>query len=108
MRLENYFPFTTLDILTDNIKRDYRISENKLMLEVPGFNKKDLQVGIENGILKIEGKKDIENNSFSIKREFKIPSVYSTDIEKIKARVNDGILIIEFSEENKKKMIEIS
>ena len=108
MRFEDYFPFGTLDILSEGIKKDYRINDNRLIVEVPGFNKKDLSIEIEDGILRIGGKKEFEGKVLEMSRNFRVPPKYSTDTENIKAKVEDGLLVIEFSSVNKKKLIEIS
>ncbi len=108
MRLEEYFPFTTFDILSDRINKDYRIQENKLIVDVPGFNKKDLEIHIEDRVIQITGKKEIDGTSFSINKKFNIPSRYSTDSKSIKASIKDGILILEFVNATSKKLVEIS
>lgn len=108
MNFENYFPFATFDILTEGIKQDYRISEDKLMVDVPGFSKEDLEIELDGGILYISGKKEIEGKIYETKKRFKVPQKYSSNLENIKAKVSDGLLIIEFSSNNTKRSIEIS
>ena len=88
-------------------------------LDVPGFDKKDIKLDVDDGILTIEAtkeeeKEDDEKNYYrkervygSFKRQF---SVGNIDEEKINAKFDNGVLTISFPKEEKKetkKFIEI-
>ena len=88
-------------------------------LEVPGFDKKDIKLDVEKGILTIEAtkneeKEDKEKNYFrrerisgTFKRQFTIGDIKENEIN---AKFNNGILKISFPKEEKKeskKFIEI-
>ncbi len=81
-------------------------------LEVPGYDKKDIKLDHENGVLTIEGhtsseKEDKEKKYFrkervtgSFKRQFTIGHVNENDIH---ASFNNGVLKITFPKEEKKE-----
>jgi len=88
-------------------------------VELPGINKDDVKILIENNILSIEGTKKqeeeknehyyrIERSFGSFKRSFKLP--FQVDSKKIKANFKDGLVKIEIpkSLEAKAKEIQIS
>jgi HSP20 family molecular chaperone IbpA len=106
----NMFPLTAIDIFKDGIlNRDYTVQENKLILDLPGFNKSDLSLEIESDSLLIKGEKEIHGVTKSISRRFIIPERYSKSSKDVKAKIEDGILVVEFKKaEDKKKLIEIS
>ena len=121
-------------LLTNDFFRDDKwmpamnIKENdenfEIELAAPGFNKKDFEITIENGILHISVEKKVENeeidenftrkefsyNSFT--RSFTLPN--NVDIEdKINAKYKNGILkltLVKLHEDEikHKKVIEIS
>lgn len=88
-------------------------------MDVPGYDKDDIKIDVENGVLSIEAVKeneieDEEKNYFrkersygSFKRQFTVGDI---DEEKINAKFNNGVLKISFPKEEKKeskKFIEI-
>jgi len=99
--------FTKDLLLEDNWMPAMNIKENDLNFEievaVPGFNKKDFDVNIENGVLhiaaekKIEKKEKLENftrrefNYNKFLRSFSLPENINEE-EEIKAKYKDGIL----------------
>lgn len=92
-------------------------SANEFVVEmaVPGLNKSDFEISIDNHVLAIGVEKKIENNEesenytrrefgySSFKRTFSIPE--SVDVDKISASYNDGIMkvLLPKREEAKKK-----
>jgi len=82
------------------------VSENgdhfTLHAEVPGMNKKDIKITLENDVLTISGQKDIkredknktyhllERSHGQFSRSFKMPA--KVDASKIKAEFKDGVL----------------
>lgn len=123
----NYFPFS--DLMRDffgnegycddyNAIPEANISEdeNKYQIElaVPGLEKKDIKVEIDKDILKVHHesseKKENENHRYS-RREFRyngftrtfiIPE--SVDDSKLKAKYENGILILELPKKQKSEV----
>ena len=88
-------------------------------LDVPGFDKNDIKLDVEDGVLTIEAtkeneKEDKERNYYrkervygSFKRQFTVGNVRDNDIN---AKFDNGVLKISFPKEEKKetkKFIEI-
>lgn len=88
-------------------------------LDVPGFDKKDIKLDVDDGILTIEASKEEEKEekeknyyrkervSGSFKRQFTVGNI---DESKINAKFDNGVLTISFPKEEKKetkKFIEI-
>lgn len=88
-------------------------------LEVPGFNKDEIKLDVEDGILTVlaeknEEKEDEEKNYYrkervygSYRRQFNVGNI---DEKEINAKFNNGVLEISFPKEEKKetkKFIEI-
>ena len=90
----------------------------RIVVDLPGFNKEDINVYVENGdlVIKAERKeeKEEEGKNF-IRKERKYGEVYrrvslpsEVDIDKISARYNNGVLeIIIPKVEKEKKIIKI-
>jgi HSP20 family molecular chaperone IbpA len=78
----------------------YEVNQTKdgayLFFEAPGFNKSNLKVEMESGVLLIEGKRTYkingEEKTKSISKEFKIGSDY--DPSSIEATIEDGLLTV--------------
>ena len=88
-------------------------------LDVPGFDKKDIKLDVEDGVLTVEATKnneheDKDKNYYrkervygSFKRQFNVGNIKENDIN---AKFNNGVLEISFPKEEKKetkKFIEI-
>lgn len=89
-------------------------------MDIPGFDKNDIKIDVEDGILTIEAEKeesseDKEDKNYyrrertygSFKRQFNVGNVKETEID---AKFNNGVLKISFPKEEKKetkKFIEI-
>ena len=88
-------------------------------LDVPGFDKKDIKLDVEDGILTVEATKnneheDKDKNYYrkervygSFKRQFTVGNIKESEIN---AKFNNGVLEITFPKEEKKetkKFIEI-
>ena len=81
-------------------------------LDVPGFNKNDIKLDVEDGILTIEAtkneeKEDEEKNYYrkervygSFKRQFTVGNI---DEKQINAKFDNGVLKISFPKEEKKE-----
>ena len=89
-------------------------------MDVPGFDKKDIKIDVEDGILTIEAEKEESNEEKedknyyrrertygSFKRQFNVGNIKENEID---AKFNNGVLKISFPKEEKKetkKFIEI-
>ena len=97
---------------TGSMKTDIKETETSYVLEVelPGFDKKDVNISFEDGYLMVSATKkyeQVENEKY-IKRESFIGTcsrsyyVGEVDKEKIDASYKDGILYIDVPKEEKK------
>lgn len=132
----NVFPNLINEFFNDDFFMGGRLMENSFVpsanvkenskafvieLSAPGFNKKDINIEVDDKMLKIysEIKNKVENKDESIikrefhynsfERSFQLPENVNAD--NIKANYNDGILNIEIpkmeKEEKKKRLIDI-
>lgn len=79
-----------------------------LELLVPGMNKENLKVEIEDGMLKVFGEYKSSVNSYKVNRTYKL--MEEIDISKINAEIKDGVLNVELPlvvEKKKTKKIEL-
>ena len=93
------FPSTTSPINYDVIEND---KEFVLDLSLPGFNKEDVSINVEDGIMTIEGERKVqEDRKYNrkgnfyghFKKSFTLPDNILSD--EIKASFNNGILSLE-------------
>lgn len=91
----------------------YEVNQTKdgayLFFEAPGFNKNNLKVEMEDGVLVIEGKRTYklngEEKNRTISREFRIGKEY--DPSQIEATIEDGLLTVfvpNFKKQEKKRI----
>lgn len=94
-------------------EENYEVNHTKdgayLFFEVPGFNKSNLKVEMENGILHIEGKRTYklngEDKTKTVSKQFQIGKEY--DASQIEATVEDGLLTVfvpNFKKQEKKRI----
>ena len=110
-----------MNILMGNLKSDIKETETSFIVEaeLPGFDKKDIQVDMEDGVLTISAEtvKDAEEKSENYIRKERHSGKYSRsftfegiDNESVKAKYDKGILIVELPKVQKnvaKKGIDI-
>lgn len=118
---DNFFDDLETDKKLMNMNCDiYEEGSNyNIVVDIPGFDKKDIKIDVEDGYLTIEATRNIENDDEnkhyikrervygSFKRQFYIGDV---DHESIDAEFNHGTLKIKVpktEEKNTKKSIEI-
>lgn len=100
-------------ILSSKRDETYEVNHTKdgayLFFEAPGFNKNNLKVEMEDGVLIIEGKRTYklngEEKNRTISREFKIGNDY--DASQIEATIEDGLLTVfvpNFKKQEKKRI----
>jgi HSP20 family molecular chaperone IbpA len=90
----------TSNVTKSTSEEPYEINQTKdgayLFFEAPGFNKTNLKVDMEGGVIFIEGKRTYklngEESSKSISKQFKIGSDYNESA--IEATIEDGILTV--------------
>ena len=108
----NYNYRTTI-LKNDSENESYEINQTKdgayLFFEVPGFNKSNLKVEMEDGILIIQGKRvyklNGEEKTRTISKEFKIGKEY--DPSQVEATIEDGLLTVfvpNFKKQEKKRI----
>jgi len=95
-----------------NFRSSHESYPNKsgvVVLEVPGFSREDLKISLENRIIHIEGKKEILGNNYEIDKKFLIPNDSLNPDNPITAKIENGLLFINFNKNKKleKKTIEI-
>ena len=98
-RGRNNFNYSTT-VLRNTSDENYEINHTKdgsyLLFDAPGFNKTNLKVEMEGGILHIQGtriyKLNGEEKTKSISKEFKIGDGYKP--ESIEATIEDGLLTV--------------
>ena len=122
-----YYKFSNLDNELDRVfgeafglsksskivEENYEINQTKdgayLFFEAPGFNKSNLKVEMEDGMLTINGKRTYEMNKEekvkTISKKFTVGTEY--DDESIEATIEDGLLTVfvpNFKKKEKKKI----
>lgn len=93
----------------ENYEVDYTKDGAYLFFEAAGFNKSNLKVEMENGVLHIEGertyKRDGESKSKLISKQFNIGEGYNP--ESVEATIEDGLLTVfvpSFKKQEKKRI----
>ncbi len=94
------YNYTTTLVKNDSEGELYEINHTKdgayLFFEAPGFNKSNLKVEMEGGVLHIEGKRTYKLNNEEKKKtvlkQFKIGDDY--DASSIEATIEDGLLTV--------------
>jgi HSP20 family molecular chaperone IbpA len=80
----------------DEHEINYTADGAYLLFDAPGFNKTNLKVEIENGLLMIEGKRvyklNNEETQKTISKQFKIGDKYNSSL--IEATIEDGLLTV--------------
>ena len=95
------------------VEENYEMNQTKdgayLFFEAPGFNKSNLKVEMEDGMLTINGKRTYEMNKEekvkTISKKFTVGTEY--DAESIEATIEDGLLTVfvpNFKKKEKKKI----
>ena len=94
------YNYTTTLVNSDSGSELYEINHTKdgayLFFDAPGFNKSNLKVEMEGGVIHIEGKRTYklnnEEKNKSISQQFKIGDDY--DASSIEATIEDGLLTV--------------
>ncbi len=85
-----------------NVQRQENKEKYELQFLVPGLNKKDINIIVEEDFLKVKYSKPEESTSYmgSFERTYSLPE--DVDDKNIDAKVKDGILYINFPKVKKK------
>ena len=105
---DSFFNFPTLRKDWDTLGitgPDYKVGEDSLMVSLPGFSKKDINIEVEGQILTISSEKKEEGFAQSFTKKFRLPS--TVDMDSINATMTNGILTLKFDSVDNKKTISI-
>lgn len=105
--------YRTSIVKTNSDEENYEINQTKdgayLFFDAPGFNKENLKVEMEDGVLSIQGKRVYKLNgdekTRKISKEFKIGKEY--DPSQVEATIEDGLLTVfvpNFQKQEKKRI----
>ena len=94
------YNYTTTLVKNDSESELYEINHTKdgayLFFDAPGFNKSNLKVEMEGGVIHIEGKRTYKLNNEekkkTVSKQFKIGDDYDTS--SIEATIEDGLLTV--------------
>ena len=105
-KLDSYFEnfFSDFDSIFGDVK--YIDSENNLVyeIEVPGFNKDNLKVEIENNILTVKGERNLDEKSSYAGKKSIHKRVSISKSEDVEAEIKDGILYLKLKRPEEKKV----
>jgi|TARA_B110000914_G_scaffold102088_1_gene89602 HSP20 family molecular chaperone IbpA len=73
---------------------DYKVVDDSLLVSLPGFSKKDINLETEGHVLTISAKGKEGGYTQSFSKQFKLPS--TMDMDSITASMEDGILTLSF------------
>lgn len=107
----NYY--RTSVITKNNTDTNYEVNQTTdgayLFFEAPGFNKNNLKVEIEDGVMSIQGKRTYklngEDHTKKIDKQFKLGTDYNPEL--IEATIEDGLLTVfipGYKKQEKKKI----
>ena len=97
--ITSLFPSRVFDFYTDNkdLWEKYVPVENgTITLDVPGFSKKDLTLEVDQseGLITINGEKEINGKKRTIKKSIKDYRLRNIDLDGVEAKIEDGVLSI--------------
>ena len=105
MFIPNEFQFPTI---LNNLRKNvggYTFKNGVLLLDAPGFSKDDINIDIdsENNIMHIYGEKEILGEKYELDKKFTVPNYYLNSSEPIKAKVENGLIQIQLTRNEKKQ-----
>ena len=109
--LNNFFDDSfAIRKMNENLSSNHKIEHDEdgatLTLNIPGYNKKLIDVSVDGDLLVIEGKSN-SGNPDGFTRKFNLGDTY--DVEEIRASVVDGVLTLSlpYLEEIKPKKVKV-
>ena len=106
---DNFFRPFFADETADFMKTDVKETENAYLMEIemPGFDKNEINMSLENGYITITAKKVSESQDKYLKRERSDSysrSYYVGDIQKdsVSAKYENGVLVVSVPKEQQK------
>lgn len=84
---------------------DYKVGDNCLMVSLPGYNKKDINLEVEGQVLTISSEQNGGDFTRSFTKKFRLPS--NIDMDSLTATMKDGVLTLDFKNTDNKKKISI-
>lgn len=84
---------------------EYKVGDNCLMVSLPGFNKKDINIEVEGQILTISSEAKGQAFAKAFTKKFRLPN--TVDMDSLVATMKDGILTLDFKSQDNKKKISI-
>ena len=104
-------PVSSMKTVHDDYEINYTKDGAYLLIEVPGYNKNDLSIELDNGYLNVDGKRTYvlngESRSRTISKRFRLNTGDGKNNDSIEATVEDGLLSIfvpNYKESSKKKI----
>lgn len=99
-----------LTVSTNTSEHFFTKTETGYVLELllPGMNKENLKVNVEENVLKISGEFTSRANSYKVNRSYRLSD--NIDVLKIVAEIKDGVLVVEmptYVDKKKTKKIEL-
>lgn len=84
---------------------DYKVGDNSLMVSLPGFSKKDINIEVEGQVLTISSEQKDNGFAQAFTKKFRLPA--NIDMDSLTATMKDGILTLDFKNTDNKKKISI-
>jgi HSP20 family protein len=84
---------------------EYKVGDNTLMVSLPGFSKKDINIEVDGQILTISSEKEDVGFVKAFTKKFRLPN--NIDMDSLSATMKDGILTLEFNKADNTKKISI-
>lgn len=99
---------TSIDNFFNDVHDSYRAEATNLELSLPGFSKKDINIEVEGRTLTISSEVEKEKQTFYVKpfkKSYILPS--SVDGNALTAKMENGLLTIDFGNKSEKKSVTI-
>tara|TARA_B100000497_G_C7321706_1_gene214580 strand:- start:8 stop:346 length:339 start_codon:yes stop_codon:yes gene_type:complete len=108
-----YFNTTLEDLINDSFEavnslnviggKQVLFEDGKIMLALPGFTKKDIDIHIEDRVLTVSSETEEDGFRKSFSKRFKLSNTLDTDTAS--ASMKDGVLTIAFDKNEKSRKI---
>jgi len=106
--LVNYFGLKSQDPFWNprfswesGLKQNKKEDTLEVYMEVPGVEKENLNITVDNRIVTISGFYELGGEKINVKKAITVSKLY--DLENIKAKLHNGILTLVFAKQEKEK-----